>query len=589
MRAVSYLRASTEEQVEEGHSMDAQRTSTRQFIEGHGWDLVHEYVDAGLSAKRDSERPALERLLREAARGRFDVVVVDKVDRFYRHLQGLLSALDELNDHGVTFVSVKENLDFSTPWGKLALTVLGMLAEIYIDNLREETKKGKRARARKGLWNGSIPLGYCRGLCSRCDDPNGEGYCPHHGGEDLNPQYPELPLIAHPIESVAVRLAFAWYTTGKYSDATVAEGLNRRRHRLPNGGEVSFRSKGIPGRYPPGPISKSSVREVLLRRFYTGDVVYYGTDDEGRKRKREDYDYCVEGKHPALISRETFEDALELRHFAAHRRRNEQGTPRLYPLSGIVRCADCERQMWGFAANGGIRYYRDSTRAERRGNCPQKTVRAEEVEGQLVDLLGRCRLPDDWQERLVEFLHPPEDQVEVEKEEQALQERLVRARELYLAGDIDRGRYLEEKWAAQVALTGLHPLPKDVILAAGSYLSDFDHLWSQAHSYPEKARLLRVAVAAAFVKGRLLVALQPTESFFPLMHYCWSGSDGIRTRDLRLDRPTCSPLHYAPSSDQNYTTTHLIRQISCPIVAEKRYARIQSLSRRNVCAIICAG
>ena len=69
MRAVSYLRASTEEQVEEGHSMDAQRTSTRQFIEGHGWDLVHEYVDAGLSAKRDSERPALERLLREAARG----------------------------------------------------------------------------------------------------------------------------------------------------------------------------------------------------------------------------------------------------------------------------------------------------------------------------------------------------------------------------------------------------------------------------------------------------------------------------------------------------------------------------------------
>ena len=156
------------------------------------------------------------------------------------------------------------------------------------------------------------------------------------------------------------------------------------------------------------------------------------------------------------------------------------------------------------------------------------------------------RLPDHWQERLVEFLHPPEDQAEVEEQERALQERLVRARKLYLAGDIGQGRYLEEKWAAQVALTSLHPRPKDVILAAGSYLSDFDHLWSQAHSYPEKARLLRSAVAAAFVKGRSLVALQPTESFFPLMHYCWSGSDGIRTRDLRLDRPACSPLHYAP-------------------------------------------
>jgi hypothetical protein len=64
------------------------------------------------------------------------------------------------------------------------------------------------------------------------------------------------------------------------------------------------------------------------------------------------------------------------------------------------------------------------------------------------------------------------------------------------------------------------------MLAAGSHLPDFDHLWSQAHSYPEKAKLLRVAVAAAFVKGRSLVAVQPTESFFPLMHYCWSGSDG---------------------------------------------------------------
>jgi hypothetical protein len=163
---------------------------------------------------------------------------VDKVDRFYRHLQGLLSALDELNDHGVTFVSVKENLDFSTPWGKLALTVLGMLAEIYIDNLREETSKGLRARARKGLWNGSIPVGYCRGNCSRCEDPNGEGYCPNFGQSDLNPDFPDVSLIAHPIESVAVTLAFDWYATGKCSDADVAERLNAYRHRLPDGREA---------------------------------------------------------------------------------------------------------------------------------------------------------------------------------------------------------------------------------------------------------------------------------------------------------------------------------------------------------------
>lgn len=82
---------------------------------------------------------------------KFDVVVVDKIDRFYRHLSGLLTSLDTLRSHGIAFASVQEKLDFTTPWGKLMLTVLGMLAEIYIDNLRQETRKGKLQRARKGL------------------------------------------------------------------------------------------------------------------------------------------------------------------------------------------------------------------------------------------------------------------------------------------------------------------------------------------------------------------------------------------------------------------------------------------------------
>ena len=532
MRVASYLRVSMEEQVLEGHSLDAQRDSTRGYIAGHGWTLVQEYVDAGLSAKRDSRRPQLEQLLRDAAYGRFDVVVVDKVDRFYRHLQGLLSALDELNTHSVTFVSVKENLDFSTPWGKLALTVLGMLAEIYIDNLREETRKGKKARAMKGLWNGSIPLGYCRGLCSRCDDPNGGDYCPRFGGADLNPGYPDPPLVAHPVESVAVMLAFNWSVAGMCSDGVVAERLNAYRHELPDGHEnsIGLRTKGLPGRYPPGPFGKDSVREVLTRRFYTGEMVYYGVDEQGRKRKRDNKLYTAPGRHPALISRELFEQAQEMRRVAGRHGRNEQGEPQIYPLSGLLRCMDCQRRMWGFSANGGIRYYRDSTRAEHRCACEQPTLRAEDIEAQVVELLQSVCLPDDWQDRLVEILHPVEDRAHVREQERHWQDRLARATELYLAGDIERTQYLEEKWAAQTALTSLHPVPKDAIITAGSSLQAFSRLWSEAHSYLDRNRLLRVLVTAAFVKGRSLVALQTTESLFPLMHYCWSGDDGCGAR-----------------------------------------------------------
>ncbi len=139
LRAAGYRRVSSQEQTE-GHSLDAQTVHIQTYVQSQGWSLVQIYSDAGISAKKGSRRPAFEQMLKDATSGLFDVVVVDKIDRFYRHLGGLLSTLEHLNNNGISFVSVQEKLDFTTPWGKLMLTVLGMLAEIYIDNLRQETK-----------------------------------------------------------------------------------------------------------------------------------------------------------------------------------------------------------------------------------------------------------------------------------------------------------------------------------------------------------------------------------------------------------------------------------------------------------------
>jgi site-specific DNA recombinase len=130
----------------DGHSLDAQATHIQNHVAAQGWQLIELYTDAGLSAQKGSPRPAFERMLADAREGRFDVIVVDKIDGFSRHLGTLLVALDQLNSANVTFVSVQEHLDLTTPWGKLMLTVLGMLAEIYIDNLRHA--RGGRARAK---------------------------------------------------------------------------------------------------------------------------------------------------------------------------------------------------------------------------------------------------------------------------------------------------------------------------------------------------------------------------------------------------------------------------------------------------------
>jgi len=221
LRAVGYRRVSMREQVD-GFSLDAQENNIRQYVESQGWEFVDLYTDAGISAKKDSHRPSLERLIKDAESHRFDVIVVDKVDRFYRHLRGLLGALDQLNNWNIAFVSVQERLDFTTVWGKLTLTVLGTLAEIYIDNLRQETRKGKLQRARDGNWNGNIPYGYCRGLCSACKEPNGEGYCPDFGKPDKSNG---KRLVVHPVESLVVRLVYDWYLSNLESDGHIAKRL----------------------------------------------------------------------------------------------------------------------------------------------------------------------------------------------------------------------------------------------------------------------------------------------------------------------------------------------------------------------------
>ncbi len=110
------------------------------------------FSNVGLSGT-SNRRPALQALLERATQAEFEIIIVHALYRFYRNLPRLLVTLEQLRKHHVAFVSVSEQLDYTTPWGKLELAVLGSLAEIYVDRLRAETIKGKQARARKGLWN----------------------------------------------------------------------------------------------------------------------------------------------------------------------------------------------------------------------------------------------------------------------------------------------------------------------------------------------------------------------------------------------------------------------------------------------------
>ena len=141
MRAAIYARVSTFDQEPEN-----QLQELRRYVEARQWTAV-EYVDRGVSGAKD-KRPALDQLVADAKRRRFDVLVCWRLDRLGRNLRHLILLLDELQAVGVAFVSLAEGIDATTPAGRLQLHVLGAIAEFERARIAERVRAGlARARA----------------------------------------------------------------------------------------------------------------------------------------------------------------------------------------------------------------------------------------------------------------------------------------------------------------------------------------------------------------------------------------------------------------------------------------------------------
>jgi DNA invertase Pin-like site-specific DNA recombinase len=146
MKAATYARVST---GNKGQDRTMQTRELREYCERRGWELAGEYVDVGICGAQE-KRPALDRLLAEAHRRRFDAVVVWKFDRFARSVSHLLRALETFQALGIEFVSLTEGVDTSTPAGKMVFTVLGAVAELERSLIVERVKAGLRNARAKG-------------------------------------------------------------------------------------------------------------------------------------------------------------------------------------------------------------------------------------------------------------------------------------------------------------------------------------------------------------------------------------------------------------------------------------------------------
>ncbi|HHT9135168.1 MAG TPA: recombinase family protein [Candidatus Avalokitesvara rifleensis] len=139
-----YARVSTQDQ-----DPGLQLSELRKYVQDRGWQVYKEYTDIGHSGAKDS-RPELNRLMKDAKRRRFDTVLVWKFDRFARSVKHLVNSLYEFKALGIDFVSLTEGIDTSTPLGEAMFSIIGAMAQLERDLIRERVTAGMKRAREKG-------------------------------------------------------------------------------------------------------------------------------------------------------------------------------------------------------------------------------------------------------------------------------------------------------------------------------------------------------------------------------------------------------------------------------------------------------
>jgi len=368
MKVAVYTRVSTDEQARMGTSLEVQREFLEAYVKREGWKIYHPeknkiYEDDGYSGE-NRDRPALKRLIIDARLKRFDLVLVYKIDRFARNNRLLLNLVEELDGLKVGFRSSTESFDSVSASGKMALSMLGTVAQFERDRIIERVFPGMVKGVQRGNWQGSR-------------------YSPY--GYSYNKEKKLLEVV--PNEVKVVKAIYTMYLSGQ-STSQIAGYLYDKNYKTRSGGK--FHSK--------------LVRDILHNQMYLGKIVWnkYSYDKKqktlkGYKAIKNDSSKIIisEGRHKAIISQKDF-DAV---HKKLEKNRKGMGSRKgckEYPLTGIVKCSKCEHNYYGALhvasrVNGQInqkrRYYRCSGRATHNVKCDNTFIRADFLEGEIYKIL----------------------------------------------------------------------------------------------------------------------------------------------------------------------------------------------------------
>lgn len=482
-QAVLYARVSKDEQASDEHfSIEAQFGEMREFVQEKGWEVVAEIMD-DMSGQK-VKRPGLDAVMDMAKNQAFDVLVVHELSRLSRaSVYETLEIFQELGNYNVGFASVKEpDFNFADPSKRFFLILLAALNQYYIDLLRVHTQKGKRERARQGLYNASIPpYGYT------------------HTGS------PQDPPVIDQQEAENVQRIFEQYATGNYSHLQIAEALN-------NDGLRTRPTR----RFPTGKrFAKAHIGRILKNIFYTGKIAY-GTRDPDRETE------FFDGQHQPIITFELFERCRQVREKRRANARNSIKPHRVYLLSTLARCDVCGRKLRS-QTNRGIAYYREMSNLGGYVDCPNRDTGtpADPIEKQIHAIIDQVRLPQEWLEEVAERISDAGELRGISKQHERLESERRRLKLMKIRGEFDEDPELYNREIVRIRKE-MDQLPSEDELEnlkdSIAIIEDLPETWSKA-SPRDQRDLLRLMLRSVLVDVPVsrVTGLQPHATFIPIL------------------------------------------------------------------------
>ena len=385
-----YVRVSTQEQANEGYSIDEQIERLKNYCKAHKWSIIKIYTDAGYSGAT-TDRPALKEMLCDIKKGKCDLVLVYKLDRLSRSQKDTLSLIeDHFLASNVDFISMTENFDTSSPFGRAMIGILSVFAQLEREQIKERMGMGKQGRAKDGKWHGGgyIPIGY---------------------------DYKDGELVKNEYEAMQIREIHELFQSGMAFHAI----------------ERLFDKKGYVQKY--GKWQTKRIKNAILNELYVGKIKYNGQ--------------IYDGTHEPIIDKKTFEKSVALYNSKDFSHYKNNG--RTSYLGSLVYCKRCGARYSAYIVSDkrhGTRYSYYTCYSRRKSaknmiidpNCKNKIYRREELDKIIFDEISKLSNDPSYIHEIKQESYP-EDQKQkellIQKEIEKIDAQKSRFLDLYGLGE----------------------------------------------------------------------------------------------------------------------------------------------------------